>query len=314
LEVQLRILDRQNKAEEIRRQILKIEVLHANDHIPKYASCLLCCILALAAMHYNDDRGIEFARRAVHLAEANGFTKLLLRAYHRKLFALTLRAKMDTTEGKETIELALAHASRGGDLRSKASIYNILAKSCIDVEDYGNAERFLGAAGLQASGPSERVVTHCNLGVLHYEKGEFPTAELHYTIARSQAERQPVFGSIIYFILAGLGLCALATGRLAAAQEFEEPVRRALETWTRDPRQLVWFLAELERRRGHVGNALKLIREHIRAEESLPLDWIKKKMLEVRYLRLVDREAANELMAEVKETASQVGLTHLVRS
>jgi hypothetical protein len=123
-----------------------------------------------------------------------------------------------------------------------------------------------------------------------------------------------VFGSIIYFILAGLGLCALATGRLAAAQEFEEPVRRALETWTRDPRQLVWFLAELERRRGHVGNALKLIREHIRAEESLPLDWIKKKMLEVRYLRLVDREAANELMAEVKETASRVGLTHLVRS
>jgi tetratricopeptide (TPR) repeat protein len=313
VEIRIRMLERLHMEAEICRQLNEIQELDSTGQIRlPYPACLLKLVLALCVPYQDSDDGMDAASAAVQLASEHRLTRLLLRAYHRKLFCQSLRAEIHSPQGRDTVQAALMCAARGGDMRSKASIYNIVGSYYLDIRDHDNAERFLGEAAKLASAKNERVAVSCNRGVLFYSRGEYETSEIHFQQARVEAEAKPVFGAIIPFILAGLGLCALATGRFGAAKAFEATVRGAMEAGRRVPPQLVQFLSELERRRGCYEKALELVRSKLPSDRRRPLYWIKSKLIEVKYLRLINRPEADELMSQIEDEAERHGLRSLL--
>jgi tetratricopeptide (TPR) repeat protein len=271
-------------------------------------------ILALSSFYHDDDEGLHDATRALDLAREHNIPRLLLRAYHRRVFCYALRGRLHTEEASRVTEAALAWAAQSGDLRSKAIIYNTVGCYHLDTGDLDKAERFFREAETIVCGPSERALVFGNLGELSYCKGAIQTAEVYYRKAAAEAESQPVMGFISIGVLAGLGLCALESGKLAAAQAAESRVRQALSgTWVHDPYLIVRFLAELDRRRGHIREAVQLLHDRAKLEERRPIYWIRTKALEARYLRLIDPDAAEELWVVLRERTQDLGLPQMLR-
>jgi tetratricopeptide (TPR) repeat protein len=252
------------------------------------------------------------ASKAIEIARENGIMKLLLRAYHRKVLCHLLRGEIDSPATTQTIEDALFLCERNGDVKSKASMYSNLGAAYLNVGDLGRATNFLNSAEKLVCGPGERALIQANLGALYYELGEYQAAEGHYQDALKQAELQQVPGLVPIIVFAGLGFCALATGRMSRAKELEVPVRKALETWIHEPWPLIHFLAELERRRGRLREALEIVRRRVAEDTRRPVYSLRNRTLELKYLRLLDGRAANELENQLREEARSHGLERIM--
>ena len=313
VEIQLRILERLNRERDIAHHLVRVRQVYESGHaLSPYVLCLLNCVLALSVLYHDDERGLLSAEEAVRLAREYEIEHLLLRAHNRKLYCYLLRGELHTPAGVAATQEALAVVDRSGDLKSKATIYNNVGCYRLDTGDYEGAARFFRSAEALACGASERSMVFCNWGELNYYLGHYDIAEAYFTKAQVEAERQPIFGFLSSFISAGIGLCALATGRLSLARSLEDSIQGVLGTWIHDPHLLVRFLSEIERRRGRIQEAVQLLRERAMLEKRRPVYWIRTRLLEAKYLRLIDREAGDQLLTEVGREATDRGLARML--
>jgi tetratricopeptide (TPR) repeat protein len=313
VEVRLRMLDRLYRLDDINQQLRQVRALAKSADISSpYASCLVHTILALSAFYSDDEGGRRSAQQAVQLATDHHLPRLILKALQRDLICLALCGKLHTPEGDRSIERALRHAAMSGDVRSKATIYNTIGSYYLDIGNYAKAELFLSEATSQASGPSERALISANLGELRFVQGNVEEAARCFAFAAAEMDRQPVSGLILPLVLAGQGLCALERGQVGVAQAGELQVREALTTWVYDPYLLIRYLAELERRRGQAKEAVHLIQHRARLERHRPTYWIKIKVLEARYLRLLDPDRARQLWAQLERETEEQGLLQML--
>jgi DNA-binding SARP family transcriptional activator/tetratricopeptide (TPR) repeat protein len=313
VEVRLRILYRLHRENDMRAQLHEVRKIRDQDVVRSpYALCLLHSILSLLLGYDDDDEGMSSAHKAVEIARQHGIDRLHLRALHRALLCHLLRGDLSSPEATRLTEEALQQAAHSGDQKYKAGIYNALGCHYLDTADYRRAEQYLSESEACAAGPSERALIYLNLGELSYCKREYERAETFYRLALDASERQPVHGFLRVAVDTGIGLCALAKGQLSVAQSYEAAVRNALQTWVHDPHMLVRFLAELERRRGRPEEAVRIIRERAVKDERRPTYWIRSKILEAQYLRLVDPKAADALWQHMRDETQKRGLARML--
>jgi predicted ATPase len=314
VEVRLRMLERANALDEMRAQF--IEILHVRDSIKSAAPEIMCSLnLILAISHFyspEDDTGLSAALTATELADAHGLHSKRARAYSRLLLCYLVRGELQTPQGTATARAALSLATMSGDIRSRAMIYNNLGAYYLDTCQFKEAHELIDTALKTPCGPSERALLLVNWAEWHYWRGDKEVARRSFAEALTCAERQPILPMISVQTSAGLGLCALAEGRLSTAMIYEERVRRALSGWVHDPFLLVRFLAELERRRGNLDGAIQLIREHAARVQHIGYR-IRGKLLEAEYVRGRDRVASDRLLEEAAGLARGRGLTHMLR-
>ena len=147
-----------------------------------------------------------------------------------------------------------------------------------------------------------------NCGELEVLQGNYAKAESYFNDAGSAlSATTPKYMRVL--INAGLGLCAVESGRFSEASRREQAVDSYPEWWYYDPSLLVTFRARMYERRGQAQRAA----EHFADSESdlkdrLTLAWLKMRLHRVRLLRKLGDTAARTVASEAAEVCSRLQL------
>lgn len=265
---------------------------------------------SLFGVSVDPDRAMRAARAAVELsADARQHR---LHALQRCLVVLQLRGRIYSAETHALLTEARELSRTQGDRRARYSIESNFATGLLDAGDIDRAEHLLEEAEqFLGSGDMDLARFHhwCNLAEIALVRTDYSTAQSSFENAQEYSgQSTPPYARAV--VNAGLGICALKSGDLAAARRYEAALGSHNTPYLIDPTTELTFRCLLLERRQLREQALGLLAEacqryYGRAETV----WLKLvKMRIERMLRWGHTSPIEGLLADALSVAHQCGL------
>jgi DNA-binding SARP family transcriptional activator len=259
LDVELHILDRMERPKEVVRVLAQANSTLSTTEDAGARSALFR-VLSLHLYYGEKRQALISGRAAVSEARKSNRADRLLSALNRLVVVLLHLGLLDSEEGRAILSEAEALSAKSGDLFMR---YNIILNEGVWALDVGSLDRaeicFHKAAQVV---PTETDLTHfvlcCNIGELRVAQRRFAEAEEVFQKAR--AIWRP--GMPLYLrgvVDAGIGLCALESGRVREAQQVAEALPEPPTSWFFDPSVLIVFQTRLLDRLGRTEEGLRLV-------------------------------------------------------
>ena len=276
------------------------------------AACVCNTGLAMNVLFGDAIEGLSAARGAVAIATADASARpYLLGAQSRLIVVLLYRGMLYLPANASIIQAAAHGIQFSGDLFLRAVVEMNLGVSHMDAGELDRADVAFGRVG--------RIVGSADLGLLRlnhlYNLGELAIHQRDYDGAEAVLHRaddllSPLMPSYMGdLVRAGLGLCALETGRLSEARRREEELSDPPSVWYFDPTLIVWFRARLLERRGRLEEAAHLLREQSEdLEGRLVPAWLKIRLLEVQIAEKAGLADARHRATEAMSVAESLHL------
>jgi tetratricopeptide (TPR) repeat protein len=268
-------------------------------------------VLALNVFYGLSTDGLSAAREAVAIALQTSDNDLQLHALNRLIVVLLYQGRLHTSEGTNAFDLARARVKRSGDLILRFFIKLNRAVWHLEVGELERARvAFSDAAPVIEGTKATNLHTFffLNEGELGLSTFDLQAAENSYLKAEKLLQQSsPQAFHII--VNAGLGLCALKTGNLTEARRREEDLPVFPDRWRFDPSTVVFFKANMLRRRGDHASANRLLSE-VAADvrDRLVTAWIKLNLERARYMNKDESKQKRGLLNEVLEVTKELGL------
>jgi hypothetical protein len=309
LDVELHLLHRVGDLEAIRRLFGEMRDLTKCGSLE---ATLLCNAgLALGVLFEDPREALNAALRAVALTEEGRSYRL--RSLLRLMVVLQYRGMLELPASQPVVKEARGMAKKSGDVLLHFSIENNLAVAALDAGDLERADVLMaGASALAGSAEMDlnRFIQANNQAELAMAQHDFLRAERAYTEAATYAgATTPSY--LMDLVNAGMGICALETGKLAEARRLEEELEPSPPSWYYDPTTILAFRARLLERRGRRDEALDLLQSAAPdLENRLVLAWLKVQALRMRLMRKQGSSGARSIATECLELAEGLRLTH----
>jgi tetratricopeptide (TPR) repeat protein len=276
LDYELHLLHRSGKVAEIRRLFGEIRDCLASPN--PTARCQANASLALQVLFGDGDEGLECAREAVRVAEAEGLKEYALLSLNRLILALVTRGMMNVDDHRQIFSRAEALAAKSGDRELRFHLHSNMGVFFLDSGDTDQAEASFATAGAlvsTAEATFPRFTNSYNLGELAVARRDYETGLFHFTAAeRLLNDRMPGFCSAL--IAAASGLCSLEMGAMSEARQREPTVSGLAGDWYFDPTIVFTFSTRLLERRQRTGEAIALLEAHLPAlRNRFPCAWIR---------------------------------------
>jgi predicted ATPase len=312
LDVELHLLHRAGDIAGIQHLFRQMRETSERGSVP--AALLANAGLALGVLYGDPDEAHQSAQEAIRLSDDVPGYRLM--ALTRLLVVLQYRGMLELPSSGATIGEARLLAERSGDLLLRFSIESNLAIASLDAGDAERADvlmarstSLLGSADMNMS----RFHEACHRAELALAHRDFAKATREYDEAATYlGEHGPWY--VRETVAAGLGLCALESGDLAAARRRELEIPESRDRWYFDPSIVLAFRVRLLDRRGRYYEALELLdRSAADIEHRLVLAWFKVRAMQVRLMikRRIGDHA--KLAREARARAEKLLLPHRAR-
>ena len=249
LECRLRILERENRVEELKATLGKLKRIPQKTDLR--VRCLAASVQALG-MIFGDGRGsLDAAALAYRLSAETPYADLEDRMLHRLILVHFHGGTLNIGNGKQLLEMGLSRATKSDALKTRYGFLEAAGLWHLESAEYTYADRyFRQAEGVMESAPevSDKVQMFANQVEQFAMGGRMDLAREYYGRARDALRprhhwrtHQTVYG--------GLGYCALELGDLRLARDCEAALDYTAEAYF-DPWMIILFPATLLRRRG----------------------------------------------------------------
>jgi tetratricopeptide (TPR) repeat protein len=276
-------------------------------------ACRAHCALTHQILLGDPNDGLNCARRAVELAEQEGnVPHLLLRANLLRMSALIVRGLLDSDEGREVLARAHLLAQKGGDLGRKVDLLSNEGAWCIDVGRLEEARDCLERAVSEVGGPTRKdslALVYLNFGELELICENYDDADQHFrfvesVVSGSEDEMRKRWTLVSN---AGVGLCALRTGRIAEAKKRLLASPPMPDDWLTDPTIPATFRAAMLSHEGKIREGADLLADVARnVSHRFPVQELRVRLEEIRLLRRVDPVRAQLRAIEGAEMATSL--------
>lgn len=310
LDTELHLLHRSGKVAEVRQ--LMMEIRRCAESANATARCQAKASLALNVLFGDGNEGLECAREAVRIAEAEGLKDYALVAMNRLLVALLCRGLTKSAEARGLLEKASANAKHNGDVALRFFLVSNRGVAHFDAGELDEASAAFEEAGGIITRATEaallRVNRHCNLGELAYQGRDSRGALTHFRQAEELLDGATRPTDVAQIVNAGIGLCYLDLGLITDARRRETLSEPLPDMWTFDPSLVLTFQARLLERRGEPAAALEVIRAQREGlRDRLPSAWLRMLLLEVRLAKKCGREDWRETLHAGIAVADRLG-------
>ena len=286
----------------------------ASAEVP-YARAIAHAGLAMGVLFDHPAAALDSAREAVRLS-ASGRPDQRLQALNRLLIVLYHQGLLSMPQNQPVVDEALKIAEGCGDRLQRFSLECNLAANALDSGNLDGADVRLNRAHMLL-GSSEatalRVNLLINLGELSLGRGDFDAAEVAFRrIGDHLGPAAPKYASDL--LNAGIGLCALESGRISEARRREEELTEAPSVWYYDPTTIASFRTRLLERRGKHLEALEMLLQLSEAiEDRLVLAWLKLQLLRCRLMLKHSVPGAQDIAVTALDVAATRGLSTRAR-
>jgi tetratricopeptide (TPR) repeat protein len=308
VECRLRILERDNRVDEFRSTIDRVEEV-PREGDPRI-ECLVNSVKGLRIVFGNGVGALSAAQRSYELAEMLGQRDLQDRALHRLVFVNVLGGTLNTTNARALLDSRLSRATRGDSFKTRYGFLEAAALWHLEMGAYSAAEEFfLQAERVISSAPdmTEKVHMYANRAEQLALAGQLSHARDYYERARD-ALRPHHYWRAHQAVHGGLGYCALELGDLRMARDCEARLEYQNEHYF-DASMIILFRATLLRRRGELEGAANYLAQVVRPFEGrLRTVVLKCRFLECRIRQRFDRKGASELAEWLVEESSTLKL------
>ncbi len=311
LEVELRIAQWTNDRGLARAALHAMKDIAGRDRDP--AGTVVCLMGLSMDVIFGEATGpfdaVSAAREAVRRT-ASGLPSYRLRALHRLLLALQLRGMVFSPETIDALGEARDLAARSGDVRTRLMIEHNRAVALLDSGELDRATALTDSV-LGQFGSADMDLTRFN----HFcTRGEIAIWEGQYDLGLAQLKMaSTLLGPstpeyAVSFVEAGIGLCALETGRLGESRRRERRLGQLTVPFLLDPSVVLEFRTRLLERRGEGQAATNAIVDRARPfEHRSTLRWLK---LVASHARRATRwgQLDRATVERARDTAVRLGL------
>jgi tetratricopeptide (TPR) repeat protein len=223
---------------------------------------------------------------------------------------------LNLPEGRRLVRQAVEASEKSGDRLQK---FSLEANLGVFLLDSGEPERARAAfersaeiiRGAEAGTYHQNLLY--NLGELALLEGDYDQAHGHFVEAERRLDHTaPHYAH--WLINAGLGTCALESGRLAEARVREAGSGPTEGLWHFDPTVIVDFRVRYLTRRGEAEAALALVESSaLQVKNRLTQAWLKLKTIEGRVANKLEKGDTAFRLAEPTTVAEELQLTARAR-
>lgn len=257
LDAELRVVQYMEGPAEVSRVLDEMRSLATTSNASAATVCKMGLGMeALFGVSSDPDQALRAAKAAVQLSKQ--VPRHRLAALQRCLVVLQLRGRIYDRLTQELLAEARELAMAQGDRRARYSIESNFATGLLDAGDIDRAEHHFEAAEVfLGSGDMDLARFHhwSNLAEIGLARADYETARSGFEKAQQfLGDATPPYSHTI--VEAGLGICALETGDLAAARRHEASLGTRRTPYLIDPTTELTFRALLLDRRQLRGQAL----------------------------------------------------------
>jgi AAA ATPase domain len=278
------------------------------------AECRALCALGHQIAFDAPEDGARCAARAFRIAEENALRDLNFTASLIHTTALMARGRIDAEEGQTALKRSHELAGASGDVGRQTSLLLNEGVWQMDTGRLAEARVLFGRAVSEARGPMRMdsiALFHLNVGELELLCEDYAAAEDHFRIVedgigptgKDLRTRWTVISN------AGIGLCALRSGRLSEANQRLTESPSFLEAHMSDPTLPAIFESAMLCHRGKPREGAAFLAGIVEAiSNRLPVQALRLRMEEVRILMRVDPHLARSRAREGELVAKSMGI------